>query len=93
MSNRLSHRVIALGHTDGLPSGTVGELVFFPVSQGTSDVRFNWVSPFSDPNGSLANMSLGGAEVTVVPEPGFAAALAIGAVGLAFGTRRGPRRR
>ena len=84
---------LAFGHTGGLPSGKVADLVFLPVAEGQSFVDFDWVSPFADSSGGDAPMWASGATITVVPEPGFAVALGAGALTVACGARRGRSRR
>lgn len=69
---------MAVGEIDGLPSGRVAGLVFSALGTGVSEVSLSAVSPFSDPVGEIVPVSLGVADVSVVPEPGFALALALG---------------
>lgn len=85
---RGDHTFVAMGNMNGLPSGAVADLVFIPVAQGFTDVFLEPVSPFSDLTGNQVSVVLGGAEITVVPEPAFGFGVALGALGLAVRARR-----
>lgn len=80
---------VAMGSLSGLPTGNVGDLVFTTIAEGTTTVRLVSESPFADLGGSVVSVTLGESQVTVVPEPGFATALAAG--GLAIGVARRKR--
>lgn len=69
---------------------TVAELVFEALSPGVVDVSFDITSPFADTLGGALDVTIIGASVTVVPEPGTLSMLALGLLSL---VRTGYRRR
>ena len=72
------HAFIAMGSLSGLGTGRVAGLVFDAVAEGTTTVRLQSVSPFSDPSGGSVPTVLGESDIKVVPEPGMALGLAFG---------------
>jgi len=82
---------VAFGNLSGLPTGKVADLVFEAIGIGSTTIKLDGVSPFSDSVGNPVVVDLGAADVNV-PEPGLTSALAAGSLALGLVADRGRRR-